>query len=86
MCENKVSNTDEIDLLDLLRKLWWARKTILIVTFVFFVLGLLMAILSPKEYTATTIIVPQTSGSSKLGGEFRRVSCNGGSQFRKVFF
>ncbi|CEN51884.1 hypothetical protein CCAN11_2370010 [Capnocytophaga canimorsus] len=27
-----------------------------------------MAILSPKEYTATTIIVPQTSGSSKLGG------------------
>ncbi|CEN51886.1 hypothetical protein CCAN11_2370011 [Capnocytophaga canimorsus] len=37
MCENKVSNTDEIDLLDLLRKLWRARKTILIVTFVFFV-------------------------------------------------
>nr|WP_316932378.1 hypothetical protein [Capnocytophaga canimorsus] len=34
----------------------------------FFLLGLLMAILSPKEYTATTIIVPQTSGSSKLGG------------------
>ncbi|MFK8376232.1 Wzz/FepE/Etk N-terminal domain-containing protein [Capnocytophaga canimorsus] len=59
---------DEIDLLELFRKLWRARKTVLIVTFVFFVLGLLMAILSPKEYTATTIIVPQTSGSSKLGG------------------
>ncbi|MFJ1429432.1 Wzz/FepE/Etk N-terminal domain-containing protein [Capnocytophaga canimorsus] len=83
MDENKVSNTDEIDLLELLRKLWQAKKTILIVVFVFFVLGLLMAILSPKEYTATTIIVPQTSGNSKLGGSLGGLAAMAGVNLGK---
>ncbi|AWL78138.1 capsule biosynthesis protein [Capnocytophaga canimorsus] len=74
---------DEIDLLELLRKLWQAKKTILIVVFVFFVLGLLMAILSPKEYTATTIIVPQTSGNSKLGGSLGGLAAMAGVNLGK---
>ena len=44
-------------------------KTILKTILIAGILGVAIALLSPKEYTATTTIVPQTSSStSKLGG------------------
>lgn len=63
------TNDDEIDLLELAKTLWDGRKTILIFMLVAGVLGVFVALLSPKEYTASTTMVPQTSSSgSKLGG------------------
>jgi len=60
---------DEIDLLELAKVVWNGRNTILKVTLLAAVLGIIIALLSPIEYTATTTIVPQTSSSaSKLGG------------------
>jgi hypothetical protein len=59
---------DEIDLLELVKTLWNGRKTVLIAIISGAMLGVLVAILSPKEYTATTVIVPQLAeGQSKLG-------------------
>lgn len=64
-----VTNDDEIDLLVLAKIFWNGRKTLLKTMLVAGVLGVIIAILSPKEYTATTTMVPQTSSSaSKLGG------------------
>lgn len=64
-----VTNDDEIDLLELAKTIWNGRKTILKTTLVAGIIGVIIALLSPKEYTATTTIVPQTSSStSKLGG------------------
>jgi len=64
-----VTNDDEIDLLALAKTFWNGRKTLLKTMLVAGVLGVIIAILSPKEYTATTTMVPQTSSSgSKLGG------------------
>jgi Uncharacterized protein involved in exopolysaccharide biosynthesis len=63
------SNDDEIDLLALAKTGWAGRKLIVKAVIAGSVLGLIIALLSPKEYTATTTIVPQTSSSSsKLGG------------------
>lgn len=53
----------EIDLVELIQRMWLNRKLILKVTGVFFVLGLLVAIFSPKAYTAGCEVVPQTSDS-----------------------
>lgn len=64
-----VHNDDEIDLLELAKTFWNGRKTILKTMFIAGILGVIIALLSPKEYTASTTIVPQTSSSgSKLGG------------------
>jgi uncharacterized protein involved in exopolysaccharide biosynthesis len=64
-----VHNNDEIDLLELAKTFWNGRKIVLKSMFIAGILGVIIAILSPKEYTATTTIVPQTSsGSNKLGG------------------
>lgn len=58
---------NEIDLVEVVRKLWAKRNFILKVTAVFMILGLLVAIFSAKEFTAGCTIVPQT-GEKSMGG------------------
>ncbi len=64
------ANNDEIDLIALAKHLWDGRRIIITYILIGAVLGLLIAILSPKEYTVQTTMVPQSaqSGGSKLGG------------------
>lgn len=60
---------DEIDLIALAKTIWNGKKIIITSVVVFMILGFFVAILSPKEYTASTTMVPQlSSGKSKLGG------------------
>lgn len=60
---------DEIDLIALAKTLWQGRKTVIKTLLIGAVLGLVVALLSPKEYTSTTVMVPQLGkSSSKLGG------------------
>ncbi|MDO5608760.1 MAG: Wzz/FepE/Etk N-terminal domain-containing protein [Capnocytophaga sp.] len=67
--ENKqIGNEEEIDLVELLRKIWNSRGIIIKITSLFIVLGVLAAIFSAKEYTASTVMIPQTSGSKTGGG------------------
>ena len=60
---------DEIDLIALAKTLWNGRKTVIKSILICAVIGLAVALLSPKEYTASTVMVPQVGkSSSKLGG------------------
>ena len=58
-----VSQEQEIDLVELIKRMWENRMLILKITGVCFVLGLLIAVFSSKEYTAGCDFVPQTSNS-----------------------
>ncbi len=58
---------DTIDLVEILQKLWAKRKFILIVTGVAMALGLVVALLTPNQYTASCTLVPQT-GERRTGG------------------
>lgn len=58
------SQDQEIDLVELVRRMWVNRALILKVTGVCFALGLLIALFSAKAYTAVCDFVPQTSNSS----------------------
>lgn len=59
---------DEIDLLELLQKIYNHRKFILKMVAVFGLIGLFIAMFSPKVYTASTTLVPQTASGGKIGG------------------
>ena len=60
---------DEIDLIALAKTIWDGRKTIILAVVICATIGVTVALLSPKEYTATSVLVPQLSDkSSKLGG------------------
>ncbi|MDA3906230.1 MAG: Wzz/FepE/Etk N-terminal domain-containing protein [Bacteroidales bacterium] len=60
---------DEIDLLALAKTLWNGRRIIIKTVIIFTILGLFIAISTPKQYSASSIMVPQvSSGQNKLGG------------------
>ena len=62
---------DSIDIFSLLTTLWIGKKLIVKTTTLFFVIGCVVALLSPVVYTAQTIFVPQVSEdqmSSSKGG------------------
>ena len=59
-----VADEDEIDLADLARQLWARRKVVWITMLVAFVLGLFIAIVSPEEYEASVVLMPQSGEAS----------------------
>lgn len=73
---NKQEET-EIDLIEVIRKLWAKRKFILKVTVVFMALGVLIALFSPKEYTAGCTMVPQI-GENTTGGNLSGLAAMAG--------
>lgn len=50
--------------MQILSKLWRGRKTILIATGVFFVMGLFLVVISPKEYTSRVTLLVEPGGSN----------------------
>ncbi|MCG6191381.1 Wzz/FepE/Etk N-terminal domain-containing protein [Maribellus maritimus] len=66
---NQFKSKKEIDLIALLKMLWKGRRTIIKSVVVCSLAGLIIALFSPKEYTASATLVPQTSNNtSNLGG------------------
>ena len=62
------NNSDEIDLIELLKTAWNGRKQIIIISFVFVLLGVAAALLSPVVYSSsTTFINSQTESYSPSG-------------------
>ena len=63
---------EEIDIMAIIMRLWEKRWFIIKVTCIFAVLGVFVAIFTPKEYTASCVVVPETKGGafsgSSLGG------------------
>ncbi len=67
--QKTTTSSDEIDLIELARTFWAGRRTLFKTIGICAVLGLLIAIFSPKEFTASTTLVPQEADAqSKLGG------------------
>lgn len=65
----QVMADDEIDLIAFAKTLWNGKKTVIKSIIFCGIIGLCVAILSPKEYTSSTVMVPQLGkSSSKLGG------------------
>ena len=60
---NNIPEEQEIDLVELIQRMWVNRWLIVKVTAVFMVLGVLVALFSPKVFTASCDVVPQTSKS-----------------------
>lgn len=63
-------NSDEIDIKEIIAKVWYKRKFILICTGLFLLLGIFIAFTSPVSYTANCTLVPQSGGKGggNLGG------------------
>jgi len=58
----------EIDIMALLVKIWAKRKSIIVVTCCFFLLGILVALITPRKYTAIRVFIPQSNASTGRSG------------------
>ena len=62
------NNSDEIDLIEVLKTVWDGRKQVIIISFVFVLIGVAVALLSPVIYSSsTTFINSQTESNSPSG-------------------
>ena len=76
------NNSDEIDLIELLKTAWNGRKQIIIISFVFVLVGVAFALLSPIVYSSSTTFInsqTESSSSSGLSGVASLVGINIGS-------
>ena len=78
---NSLENSpeDEIDLIELLKSLWSGKKLIIKITSFFVILGIVVSLLSPIVYTASSTFLPQSSqtgGVSSLSGVASLVGIN----------
>lgn len=71
------SENDEIDLLELMRYLWDRRRFVIALTAVFVLIGLLVALSTSKEYTASADLIPQ-SPSNKASGSMNSLAALAG--------
>lgn len=67
MKEKEHIEEEEIDLIELIKTVWAGRRTVFKFVLVFGVVGLFIALFSPKEYTATTVMVPTVAGKGSGG-------------------
>ena len=76
------NNSDEIDLIELLKTAWNGRKHIIIISFVFVLVGVAFAFLSPIVYSSSTTFInnqTESSSGSGLSGVASLVGINLGS-------
>ena len=59
---------DEIDLIELLKKVYFKKKFILKVSILTALFGIVYALFQPNEFTSTTTFIPQLSSGVKAGG------------------
>ena len=62
------NNSDEINLMELLKTAWNGRKQIIIISFVFVLAGVAAALLSPVVYTSSTTFINSQTESSTVSG------------------
>ncbi|HBT85241.1 MAG: Wzz/FepE/Etk N-terminal domain-containing protein [Fermentimonas sp.] len=62
------NDSDEIDITEILKKLWVKRSFIIKLTAIFLLIGLFIALFSPVQYTSTCTVVPQSGNKSGGGG------------------
>jgi len=58
----------EIDLVEVIKKLWRNRKVISIITGMFMIIGIIYALFATPIYKSTLTMYPATGGDAKMGG------------------
>ena len=61
-------NTDEIDLIELFKKIYLSKKFIFKTSIFAALFGVVFALLQPSEFTSSTTFIPQLSSGVKTGG------------------
>ena len=76
---HQLPESDEIDLVELLQKVWQGRKIAITISLVFALIGVIFALSSPNIYTATTTFILKGKSSGSAGGSLSGLASLGGT-------
>ena len=82
--EQKSEEMEEIDLLQLVRDVWNERKKLLIWTAAGALIGLIIALSIPKEYTATIRMVTENAGGQNMSNNVSALAAMAGMRTQNV--
>ena len=57
---NSERATDEIDIVELLRKIYNSWRTIILISFIMLIIGVIVSFAMPLKYKSSTIFIPQS--------------------------
>lgn len=66
--KNQYNNEDEVDLIELLKKIYLDKRFIIKSSIIAVLTGILFALIQPNQYTSSTTFIPQLSTDVKSGG------------------
>lgn len=66
--EVKNNKSDEIDLIEIFQKIWDHRKTVYKSIAIFFVIGVVIVLFSPKEYKTDVTLLVESSSTGAMSG------------------
>lgn len=72
--EKYLSESDVIDPIEVIKKIWKGRYLTFFLVLIFMVVGISVALLSTKIYTANTTFIPKGKGGSSLGGSLGSIA------------
>ena len=72
---NQHIHEDEIDLIELLKKVYLEKKFILKISILAALFGVVYALFQPNEFTSSTTFIPQLSSDVKTGGSSLKWTC-----------
>ena len=82
--KNNIQAEDQIDIIALLSKIWNRKKFILKSISVFGVVGVLVAVSSPNQYTASSMFTPNYGGQSSSAGGLKGLASLAGINLGSV--
>lgn len=65
-----LSKTNEIDIIGIIKKIFSEKRLLVKFCFVFSVIGVIVALNTPRVYTSTVVLAPENSGGSSLLNKF----------------
>ena len=68
------SQTKEIDIIGIVKKIISEKKLLLKICFIFSVMGVVVALNTPRVYTSNVVLAPESSGESSLLNKFGAIS------------
>lgn len=66
--KNQYKNEDEIDLKELLKKIYLEKRFIIKSSIIAVFIGIIYSLIQPNQYTSSTTFIPQLSTNTKAGG------------------
>jgi len=79
---DNIKRNKEIDVVNILKRIWSDKKSLGLICAIFTVLGVIVALSAPKQYTASVILAPEITGAGSMATNLSDLASMVGVDFK----